>query len=97
MHQTAITAARQAGDRAGQAGALTNLCSIQGSTGDYRAAAASATRALALYRDVGDRAGQANALCIVQRWSGDHQAATASCRQELFRDLATGTARGRPH
>jgi tetratricopeptide (TPR) repeat protein/transcriptional regulator with XRE-family HTH domain len=92
LDQTAITAARQAGDRAGQAGALTNLCSIQGSTGDYRAAAASATRALALYRDVGDRAGQANALNnlgIVQRWSGDHQAATASCRQalELFRDL----------
>ncbi len=92
LDQTAITAARQAGDRAGQAGALTSLCSIQGSTGDYRAAAASATRALALYRDVGDRAGQANALNnlgIVQRWGGDHQAATASCRQalELFRDL----------
>src|SRR5947199_275415 len=50
LHQTAITAARQAGDRAGQAGALTNLCSNQASTGDYRAAAASVTRALALYR-----------------------------------------------
>jgi DNA-binding SARP family transcriptional activator/Tfp pilus assembly protein PilF len=92
LHQTALTAARQAGDRAGQAGALTNLCSIQGGTGDYRAAAASATQAVALYRDLGDRAGQANALNnlgIVQRRTGDHQAAT-SCHQqalELFRDL----------
>jgi tetratricopeptide (TPR) repeat protein len=92
LHQTALTAARQAGDRPGQAGALTNLCPIQASTGAYRAAAASATQALALYRDLGDRAGQANALNnlgVVQRWTGDHRAATASCRQalELFRDL----------
>jgi len=92
LHQTALTAARRAGDRAGQAGALTNLCAIQGMTGDYRAAAATATQALALYRDLGDRAGQANALNnlgMVQRWAGDHQAAAASCRQaqELFRSL----------
>jgi tetratricopeptide (TPR) repeat protein len=92
LHQTALTAARQAGDRAGQAATLTSLCAIQGNTGDYRAAAASATQALALYRDLGDRAGQANVLNnlgIVQRWTGDYQAATASCRQalELFRDL----------
>jgi tetratricopeptide (TPR) repeat protein/transcriptional regulator with XRE-family HTH domain len=92
LHQTALTAARQAGDRAGQAGTLTNLCAVQGATGDYRAAVASATQALALYRDLGDRVGQANALNnlgIVQRCTGDHQAATASCRQalELFRDL----------
>ena len=92
LHQTALTAARRAGDRPGQAGALTNLCAIQGMTGDCRAAAASATQALALYRDLGDRAGQANALNnlgMIQRLTGDHQAATASCRQalELFRDL----------
>jgi tetratricopeptide (TPR) repeat protein/transcriptional regulator with XRE-family HTH domain len=92
LHRTAITAAGHAGDRAGQANALTNLCSIQGSAGDYRSATASVTRALALYRDLGDRAGQANALNnlgIVQRWTGDYQAATASCRRalELFRDI----------
>jgi tetratricopeptide (TPR) repeat protein/transcriptional regulator with XRE-family HTH domain len=92
VHETAHTAARQAGDRAGQAGALTNMCAIQGSAGDYRAAATSVTQALALYRDLGDRAGEANALNnlgIVQRLSGDYQAATASCRQalELFRDI----------
>jgi tetratricopeptide (TPR) repeat protein/transcriptional regulator with XRE-family HTH domain len=92
LHQTALTAARHAGDRAGQAGALTNLCSIQGSAGDYRSATASVTRALALYRDLGDRAGEANALNnlgLIQWLTGDHQAATASCRQalEMFRDL----------
>ena len=92
LHQLAHTAARQAGDRAGQAGALTNLCSIQANTRNYRAAAASATQALALYRDLGDRTGQANALNnlgIVQSWSGDYQAAATSCQQalELFREL----------
>jgi tetratricopeptide (TPR) repeat protein/transcriptional regulator with XRE-family HTH domain len=92
LHQLAVTAAGQAGDRAGQARALTSLGATQGSAGNYRAAAASVTQALALYHDLGDRAGQANALNnlgIVQRWSGDYQAAAASCRQalELFRDL----------
>jgi len=92
LHQLAHTAARQAGDRAGQAGALTNLCAIQANTRNHRAAVASATQALALYRELGDRAGQANALNnlgIVQRLSGDYQAAAASCRQalELFCEL----------
>src|SRR5215468_11197671 len=92
LHQLALTAARQAGDRAGQAGALTNLCSIQANTRNYRAAAASATQALALYRDLGDRTGQANALNnlgIVQSLSGDYEAAAASGRRalELFREL----------
>src|SRR5215831_15746170 len=92
LHQLALTAARQAGDRAGQAGALTNLCSIQANTRNYRAAAVSATQALALYRDLGDRTGQANALNnlgIVQSSCGDYQAAATSCQQalELFREL----------
>jgi len=92
LHQTAVTAARQAGDRAGQARALTNLGATQGGAGNHRAATASVTQALALYRDLGDRAGQANALNnlgIVQWMSGDYRAAAASCRQalELFREV----------
>ncbi|HYA53889.1 MAG TPA: BTAD domain-containing putative transcriptional regulator, partial [Streptosporangiaceae bacterium] len=99
LHQTALTAARQTGDRAGQAGALLNMCSIQGNTGDYRAAAASATQALALYRDLGDRAEQVcalNNLGLIQRWTGDYQAATASCRRalELSRDLGDRYGQG---
>jgi tetratricopeptide (TPR) repeat protein/transcriptional regulator with XRE-family HTH domain len=92
LHQLANAAARQAGDRAGQAGALTNLGAIQANTRNHRAAAANVTQALALYRDLGDRAGQANALNnlgIVQWLSGDYQAAAASSQQalELFREL----------
>jgi tetratricopeptide (TPR) repeat protein/transcriptional regulator with XRE-family HTH domain len=92
LHQLAHTAARQAGDQAGQAGALTNMSAIQANTCDHRAAAASAAQAVALYRDLGDRAGQANALnnlAIVQRLSGDYQAAATNCQQalELFREL----------
>jgi len=99
LHQTALTAARQAGDRAGQASTLMSLCSIQGNTGDYRAAVASAAQALALYRDLGDRAGQAcvfNNLGLIQRWTGDYQAATASCRRalELSRDLGDRYGQG---
>ena len=41
LHQAALAAARQAGDRAGQAGALNELGILQRVTGDYPAAAAS--------------------------------------------------------
>ena len=62
LHQAALDAARQAGDRAGQAHALILLSPMQTQTEDTPAAVASATRALQLYRDLGDRAGQAAAL-----------------------------------
>src|SRR5262249_38524851 len=54
-HQTAVTTAGQAGARPEEAGALIQLCMVQRLTGDYPAATASVTRALALYRDLGDR------------------------------------------
>ena len=44
LHQAALATARQAGDRAGQAGALNELGLLQQMTGDYPAAAASLTR-----------------------------------------------------
>ena len=62
LHQAALAAARQAGDRAGQAGALNELGLLQRVTGDYPAAAASHQQALELYRGLGDRLGQASAL-----------------------------------
>jgi hypothetical protein len=62
LYQAGLAAASQAGDRSGQAQALMLLSDMQSMTGDRPAAAASATRALALYRDLGDRAGQAAAL-----------------------------------
>ena len=92
LHQGALAAARQAGDRPGQAQALNLLAGVQSKTGDHPAAAASATRALALYRDLGDRAGQAaalNGISVLHAMTGDYPAATATLRQALalYRDL----------
>jgi len=86
LHQTALTAARQAGDRAGQAGTLHELGLMTTVTGDLLAAADSVAKAVALYADIGDRTGQAFALCqqgIVQFWTGDYPAALGSGGQAL--------------
>ena len=82
----------QAGDRAGQAGALNELGILQRATGDHPAAAASRPQALELYRGLGDRLGQASALDNlgrVQYETGDYPAAAASHQQALalYRDL----------
>jgi tetratricopeptide (TPR) repeat protein/transcriptional regulator with XRE-family HTH domain len=92
LHQTALTTARTAGDRAGQADNLDQLGILQRMTEDYPAAAASHQQALDLYRDVGDRHGQASALNHlgeVQDLTGDYPAAAASLAQALalYRDL----------
>jgi hypothetical protein len=44
LQQTALVAARRAGDRLGEADTLTELGVLQGETGDYPAAAAAAPR-----------------------------------------------------
>src|SRR5262249_48234650 len=49
LHQTALTAARQAGDRPGEADTLTELGALHGEIGDYLAASACLARALALH------------------------------------------------
>ena len=86
LHQTAITAARQAGDQPGQAYALIQLGSMHWLTGDSPAATACLARGLALYQDLGDRLGQASALNrlgLVQQQTGDYPGATASHQQAL--------------
>ena len=92
LHQAALATARQAGDRAGQAGALNELGILQRVTGAHPAAAASHQQALELYRGLGDRLGQASALDNlgrVQRETGEYAAAAASHQQALalYRDL----------
>ena len=92
LYQTALTAARQAGDQPGQAGTLHDLGVMGKLTGDYTAAAASLAQAVALYGRIGDRVGQAYALCqqgTVQRWTGNYSAALASLEQAL--ELARGS------
>ena len=92
LHRAALAAAGQAGDRAGQAGALNELGLLQRATGDCPAAAASHRQALELYRGLGDRLGQASALDNlgrVQHETGDYPAAAASHQQALalYRDI----------
>src|SRR5262249_25840486 len=61
LHQTALAAARQAGDRLGEADTLAELGALQRLTGDHRAAAATLAGAVALFHDLGDLPGQAYA------------------------------------
>jgi tetratricopeptide (TPR) repeat protein/transcriptional regulator with XRE-family HTH domain len=61
-HATAVQAARQLGDRPGQAGALTDLGDARHMTGDLPGAARDLQVALGIYRDLADRPGQARAL-----------------------------------
>jgi tetratricopeptide (TPR) repeat protein/transcriptional regulator with XRE-family HTH domain len=86
LHRTALTAARRAGDRLGQAGTLAELGALQWGTADYPAAAATLAQALTLYGSAGDLPSQAfalNQLGFVQVLTGDYQAATASHQQAL--------------
>ena len=92
LHQIALAAARQAGDRPGQARALLLLSGLQLITNDRAAAVAAKQQALVLFRDLGDRAGQAtalNGLAYMHRVSGDYRSAAACCQQalELYRRL----------
>jgi tetratricopeptide (TPR) repeat protein/transcriptional regulator with XRE-family HTH domain len=86
LHEIARAAARQVGDRAGEAEALGELGGVQQLRGDYPAAAASLARAVALFRDLGDGPGEAyalNQLGFVQVLTGDYPAAAASQQQAL--------------
>jgi tetratricopeptide (TPR) repeat protein/transcriptional regulator with XRE-family HTH domain len=86
LHQGALTAARQAGDRPGEADTLARLGALQRETGDYPAAAASLAQALAMYGDLGDGPGQVHVLTdlgFLRVLTGDYPAAAASCQQAL--------------
>jgi tetratricopeptide (TPR) repeat protein len=86
QYQTALIAAREAGDRPGQAGVLDELGLLQQLTSDYPAATATLAEAIGLFRDLGDLSGQAyalNHLGLVQVDMADYPAAAASHRQAL--------------
>ena len=86
LHQGALAAARQAGDRLGEADTLAELGVLQGDTGDYPAATATLAQAVALYGDAGDLPGQAHALnqlAYLRVLTGDYPAAAASSQQAL--------------
>jgi tetratricopeptide (TPR) repeat protein len=86
QYQKALSAARRAGDRPGQAGTLDELGLLQQLTGDYAAATATLAQAAALYAELGDQRGQAyalNHLGLVHQDTGDYQAAT-DCHQQAL-------------
>ena len=86
QYQTALHAARRAGDRPGQAGTLDELGLLQQLTADYPAATGTLAQAVAVYQDLGDKPGQAyalNHLGLVHQDTGDYQAAGA-CHQEAL-------------
>jgi tetratricopeptide (TPR) repeat protein/DNA-binding SARP family transcriptional activator len=96
IHQTALTAARDLNDHAGQATALTHLGIMQRLRDEY-AATDCLTRALALYGTLGDRLGQANALTDlgrVQYQRGDYAVATDSHTRALDLYVAVGDRLG---
>jgi len=93
LHQVALAAARGAGDRVGEAGALAELGVLQLNTGDHPAAAASLTRAAAMFDDLGDGSGQAyamNQLAFLHTVTGDYHFAAAI--QQQARSLASDTS-----
>jgi DNA-binding SARP family transcriptional activator len=86
LHQTALAAARQAGDQLGEAYTLAELGLLRRHAGDYPAAAASLVRALALCAEAGDLLGQGYVLTqlgLVQQETGDYPAAAASLHRAL--------------
>ena len=92
LQQTALAAARRAGDRPAQARAQNLLASKQIVTRDFAAAEATLQQTLALHPDLGDQGAQADALNGLGRvyWlTGDYPAAVTCLQQalDLFRDL----------
>jgi tetratricopeptide (TPR) repeat protein len=82
----ALQAARQCGDTAAEAGALSCLGSISLATGRFRDAAGHYQAALKLCRDGGDRSGQARALHnlgIAEYDLNNHQSAAAYYREAI--------------
>jgi tetratricopeptide (TPR) repeat protein len=82
-----LAAARQAGDRLGEAGALSTLGVLQRANGSYPGAAASHQQALALFGDLGNLLGQAEALNRLGELSL-RTSATAQARDQHSRALA---------
>jgi tetratricopeptide (TPR) repeat protein/transcriptional regulator with XRE-family HTH domain len=92
LNQAALAAARQAGDRPGQAQAHLLLSVRYVMVEDLPAAAAAQHQALELYSDLDDRAGQATALTAIGVRSvltDEYPAAAAALRQalELYNDI----------
>ncbi len=86
VHASACRAARDAGDRAAEASALTNLGVVDVWQGRYQQAADHLQNALAVCREVGDSSGEARALHLlgnVAFQQGRYQLAVGQFQQSL--------------
>jgi len=84
LHHRALAAAREAGDRLGEAGALAELGVLKLDAGDHQAAATRLTQAAAIFDDLGDGSGQAyalNHLSFLHTVTGDYSSAAAVHQQ----------------
>lgn len=92
MHQHVLAAARQHGDRPGQAVTLNNLGVVYQRTGEFQRAVDHHRRALVLIQDLGDRPGQAQTLSnlgLAYERMGRYEQATGHLHQALalYREL----------
>jgi tetratricopeptide (TPR) repeat protein len=97
LHEAAVAAAAQAGDKAGHAGALNQLGSMQAMTGNARAAVANGKRAMELYRELGDLGALADTMsgeATLHTSLGDYQYATDLAREALRLYTQIGHRRG---
>jgi len=91
-HATAVQAAQDLGDPAGQATALTNLGDVRRATGDFAGAQRALDEAAGICRNLGDRSAQAAALCLLggaRQLAGNYSGAAAALAEALAicRDL----------
>jgi tetratricopeptide (TPR) repeat protein/transcriptional regulator with XRE-family HTH domain len=92
-HAAAVQAARQAGDRPGEAGALLDMGDALLVTGDFPGATHGFQQALGISRGIHDRQGEANALLELARVrmpTGDLAGAARACQEALgiYRELS---------
>src|SRR5262249_46681776 len=92
LHQTAVAAAREAGDPASPARALMLMIHLQIQIGDLRVARASLDQAMKLYRQLDDLVGEADALDttgLVASLMAEYPKALVSARKALtiFREI----------
>ena len=97
IHSHARRAAHEAGDRAAEATALTNLSATDAHQGRYQQAGSHLRPALALFREAGDQAGEARTLGnlgIVDFQQGRYEQATGDFQQSLVLFRETGDKTG---
>jgi tetratricopeptide (TPR) repeat protein len=96
-HQTAVRAAMELADRAGEAAALLSLADAQWLTGNFPAAARTAIRAFLIFRELGDQHGEAKASVVLadtHRLTGDYPNAAWLLERALGKLEELGDRRG---